>query len=115
MAVGAHKEDPNPQMEFPHIAFRDSATGRQAYLRGHRLGVWQIASASRSFDGNVQQVAHHFRLETGLVEEALAYAAAHPQEIEAELRYAETFDIERLRTFVPNARLLEYRDTEHRQ
>jgi hypothetical protein len=50
-----------------------------------------------------------------LVEEALAYVASHTAEIEAELCYVETFDIERLRTFVPAAEVFEFHDTDCRR
>ena len=33
--------------EFAYIDFRDSAVGRQAYMQGSRLAVWQVAELLR--------------------------------------------------------------------
>ena len=30
------------ETEFPGISFRDSASGREAYLSGHRVAVWEV-------------------------------------------------------------------------
>ncbi len=36
-----------PEEEFPGIGFRDSAGGREAYVLGHRVAVWEVASFNR--------------------------------------------------------------------
>ena len=45
------------QRELAFIEFRDSSVGRQAYLQGTRLAVWQIASLARSLAGDVNRTA----------------------------------------------------------
>jgi len=35
-------EEGLPHAEFPAIEFRDSAAGRQAYVVGSRLAVWEL-------------------------------------------------------------------------
>ena len=72
------------QREFAFIEFRDSAVGRQAYLQGTRLAVWQVAWLARDFDGDAARVAAaHLELPVTQVMTALNYAAAYPDEIEA--------------------------------
>ncbi len=69
--------------EFAFIEFRDSPVGRQAYLQGTRLAVWQIVSLARCFGGDVAQTAAHLDLPASQVAAALHYAAAYPAEIDA--------------------------------
>ncbi len=89
------------QSEFAFIEFRDSPAGRQAYLQGTRLKVWQIASIARDYDGDVAQTAAHLALPAMQVAAALNYAKAFPDEIEAAIRDNECSetDLERL---IPN-------------
>lgn len=47
------------QREFAFIEFRDSGLGRQAYLQGTCLAVWQIAEIARAFGGDVAKAAAH--------------------------------------------------------
>ncbi len=70
------------QREFAFIEFRDSPVGRQAYLQGTRLAIWQIESLARAFDRDAHRVAEHLSLPPVQIEAALRYAEAFPQEIE---------------------------------
>ena len=67
--------------EFPGIGFRDSVGGREAYVLGHRVAVWEVVDANRQAKG-VARTAEHFRWPSALVRCALAYARAYPKEIE---------------------------------
>ena len=71
------------QREFAFVEFRDSPVGRQAYLQGTRLAVWQVVSLARSYGGDVAQTAAHLELPALYIAAALRYAAAYPAEIEA--------------------------------
>ena len=71
------------QREFAFIEFRDSPVGRQAYLKGTRLAVWQVVPLARSFGGDVARTAAHLEIPVVAVRAALGYAAAYPVEIEA--------------------------------
>lgn len=68
------------ETEFPGISFRDSLSGREAYLTGHRVAVWEVL-AVREEARSVQKTADHFRWPRILVTRALAYAKAFPDEI----------------------------------
>jgi hypothetical protein len=68
------------ETEFPGISFRDSLSGREAYLTGHRVAVWEVV-AVREETGSVDRTADHFRWPAVLVKRALAYAKAFPDEI----------------------------------
>jgi uncharacterized protein (DUF433 family) len=69
------------EAEFPGISFRDSLSGREAYLTGHRVAVWEVVEMHNEFR-SAAKTADHFRWPAVLVKRALAYAAAFPEEIE---------------------------------
>lgn len=68
------------ETEFPGISFRDSLSGREAYLTGHRVAVWEVLAAYEETK-SVDKTADHFRWPRVLVKRALAYAKAFPEEI----------------------------------
>jgi uncharacterized protein (DUF433 family) len=73
--------------EFPGIGFRDSAGGREAYVLGHRVAVWEVVDVYREAK-TIATTAAHFSWTPALVRCALAYAKAFPAEI-AQQREAE--------------------------
>jgi uncharacterized protein (DUF433 family) len=79
------------ETEFPGISFRDSLAGREAYLTGHRVAVWEVVDLYSELK-SVEKAAAHFRWAPILVRRAMAYAAAFPEEIDrsrAEERHAD--------------------------
>jgi uncharacterized protein (DUF433 family) len=66
--------------EFPGIGFRDHTGGREAYLVGHRVAVWEVVDVYREM-GSVKKVADHFNSPEYRVKCALDYAKAFPAEI----------------------------------
>ena len=66
--------------EFPGIGFRDSIGGREAYILGHRVAVWEVVDAHRELK-TVPRTASHFSWPDYIVKCALAYAKAFPDEI----------------------------------
>src|SRR5437660_3185623 len=71
--------------EFAFIDFRDSPAGRQAYIQGSSLAVWEVVLLLRSYKGNASAVAKHLRWPASKVQAAANYAASFPKEIEAAL------------------------------
>lgn len=69
--------------EFPGLGFRDSAGGREAYVLGHRVAVWEVVEVYGEAR-TIAKTADHFRWTPALVRCALAYAKAFPKEIEQE-------------------------------
>lgn len=68
------------ETEFPGISFRGSLSGREAYLTGHRVAVWEVLAVYEETK-SVEKTAAHFRWPRVLVSRALAYAKAFPEEI----------------------------------
>jgi len=67
--------------EFPTIEFRDSVIGREAYLVGTRLAVWQILMIAEGYGLDVNATAAHLHLDEDQVSRALGYAANYESEI----------------------------------
>jgi uncharacterized protein (DUF433 family) len=68
------------EKEYQGISFRDSLSGREAYLTGHRVAVWEVADVYEETK-SVEKTAEHFRWPPVLVKRALSYAEAFPEEI----------------------------------
>ena len=69
--------------EFPGIGFRDSAAGREAYVLGHRVAVWEVLDVYREAK-TIVRTADHFSWPDYLVKCALAFAREHPSETAAQ-------------------------------
>src|SRR5713101_5236379 len=68
--------------EFAYIDFRDSAAGRQAYIQGSTLAVWEVLLLVQSYEADVSAVARHLKWPEAKVQAAINYAKAFPEEIE---------------------------------
>ena|SRR2546430_14032235 len=68
------------ETEFPGISFRASVSGREAYLSGHRVAVWEVRDVYAE-TRSIEKTAAHFHWPAVLVRRALAYAKAFPEEI----------------------------------
>ena len=68
------------ESEFPGLAFRDSLSGREAYVAGHRVAVWEVRAVYEETKSMVR-TAEYFGWPRVLVQRALAYAKAFPEEV----------------------------------
>src|SRR5579863_4670385 len=48
--------------EFAFIDFRDSPVGRQAYVQGSTLAVWEVIWIARGYNGDVEKTAAHLSM-----------------------------------------------------
>lgn len=69
--------------EFPGIGFRDACGGREAYVVGHRVAVWEVLEVHREAR-SVARTADHFGWPEHLVKCALAYAKEYPEDMAAQ-------------------------------
>ena len=87
--------------EFALIDFRDSAVGRQAYIQGSTLAVWEVILVVRSLRGKVAAAADYLEWPEVRVRAAVHYAEAFPQEIEEALRENDAADFDSLKKMLP--------------
>ena len=89
--------------EFAHIDFRDSAAGRQAYVQGSSLAVWEVALLLESYKRDAEAVAQHLGWPAAKVSAAANYAEAFPAEIAEALAENEAMDFAALKRMLPQA------------
>jgi uncharacterized protein (DUF433 family) len=89
--------------EFAFVDFRDSPAGRQAYIQGSTLAVWEILLLAQSYKANVSAVARHLKWPEAKVQAAINYAKAFPEEIEGALSENAATDFEGLKRMLPQA------------
>lgn len=89
--------------EFAFIDFRDSSAGRQAYIQGSTLAVWEIMLLVRSYKGNAPAVAKHLRWPEAKVRAAVNYAEVFPEEIEEATSENDSADFDTLKRMLPQA------------
>ena len=91
--------------EFAFIDFRDSPAGRQAYLQGSTLAVWEVAWIARGYHNNAEKTAAHFEMSPLKVKAALNYSSAFPEEIGSLIQEHEETDFSSLSRMVPQAEI----------
>jgi hypothetical protein len=89
--------------EFAFLDFRDSPAGRQAYVQGSTLAVWEVIFLLRRYNGNVAAVAKHLRWPEAKVRAAVNYAEAFPSEINEANEENDAADFEMLKRMLPQA------------
>ena len=91
------------RQDFAFIDFRDSAVGRQAYIQGSSLAVWEVAMLLRAYSQDVAAVAKHLCWPEVKVQAAQNYAKAFHDEIGRALAENDAMDFESLRRMLPQA------------
>jgi hypothetical protein len=89
--------------EFAFIDFRDSPAGRQAYIQGSTLAVWEVLLLVRSYEEDVASVARHLGWPEAKAQAAINYAEAFRQEIEEALSENAATDFGALKRMLPGA------------
>ena len=89
--------------EFAYIDFRDSAAGRQAYIQGSTLAVWEVLLLVQSYRANISAVARHLKWPEAKVQAAVNYANTFSEEVEGALSENAATDFEALKRMLPQA------------
>src|SRR5271157_5366491 len=66
--------------EFAFVDFRDSAAGRQPYIQGSSLAIWEILLLVQSYKADVAAAAAHLKWPEAKVQAAVNYAKAFFEE-----------------------------------
>ena len=89
--------------EFAFIDFRDSPAGRQVYIQGSTLAVWEVMLLVQSHTGDVSAVARHLKWPEARVQAAINYAKAFPEETGTALSENADTDFDALKRMLPQA------------
>ena len=90
--------------QFRHIDFQDTIHGREAFVQGMRIKVWQVewhARNTMSYKRKPAKIAKHLNIPEHWVESALSYCRAYPEEIEEALAL-QNRSFEELKKVLPN-------------
>lgn len=90
--------------EFAFLDFRDSVTGRMAYIQGSSLAVWEIMLVARDYKNDPAKVAKHLRWPEAKVQAAFLYARAFLDEINGAMADNDTMDFAALSRLLPQAK-----------
>jgi uncharacterized protein (DUF433 family) len=91
--------------DFPFIEIRDTAAGRQAYLKGRRLAVWHIADLAQGSGKSSAELADYLSVSEEQIEAALRYAEAFEDEIQAAIEDND-IDPEELQRLLPGLKIV---------
>jgi len=89
--------------EFAFIDFRDSAAGRQAYIQGSSLAVWEVILLIRGYRDDAGAVAKHLGWPEAKVLAAVNYAEAFAEEIDEALAENSASNFTSIRRMLPQA------------
>lgn len=89
--------------EFAFIDFRQSDVGRQTYIQGSTLAVWEVVMVARSYGLDATRTAEHLGWPIARVQAALNYALAFPEEIAAAIDDYDALDFRSLSRMLPQA------------
>jgi uncharacterized protein (DUF433 family) len=64
------------------VRFMDGPAGRRARLIGTGSDVWEVVAAVRDNDGDVGETADYLQMSLGLVQAAVTYYGAYPDEVD---------------------------------
>lgn len=98
------------QAEFGQIEFRPSPVGRQAYVSGSTLAVWEVTEVARAFQLDADRTAAHLAWPRYRVQAALNYAAAFPEEIETAIADNEAVGWRAIARLLPQAESFQVAD-----
>jgi uncharacterized protein (DUF433 family) len=68
--------------DHPLVRFVDGPAGRRASLVGTGSDVWEVIATVRDNDGDVREAADYLQMPLGVVQAAVSYYGAHPEEID---------------------------------
>ena len=89
--------------EFAFIDFRDSTMGRQAYIQGSSLAIWEIILLCRGYKNKLESVAKHLHWPLAKVQAAFNYAEAFPGEIDEALAENEAAGFATIKRMLPQS------------
>ncbi|MGI8932503.1 transcriptional regulator [Leptolyngbya sp. BC1307] len=89
-------------IEFALIEFRSSPLGRQAFMQGSSLAVWEVIEISQQYQMNEEKVAEHFERSPEWVKAAFNYAEAYPKEIDFAIQDSQAVTLTDLKRRLPN-------------
>ena len=93
--------------EYAFITFRSSIVGRQAYIQGRGLAVWEVIMLLRERSGDVAATAAYLQWPLAQVQAAVNYARAFPDDIADALADNDSYSAEKVSAMLPQTRVVD--------
>jgi uncharacterized protein (DUF433 family) len=68
--------------EHPLVRFADGPAGRRARLLGTGKDVWEVIATVRDNGGDLAEAAGYLEISLGMIQAAVAYYGAYPDDID---------------------------------
>ena len=94
------------EAEFSFVEFRDSPIGRQPYMKGSGLAIWEVITIARPREMNAEQIAQDYPYPVENIRAALNFYEAYRDEIDQAIE-DNGIGYEAMKRLLPNVRLFE--------
>ena len=89
--------------QFPQVEFRDSPCGRQAYVTGSTLAVWEVVMVAEAYELDPLATARHLEWAPARVEGVLSYYRAHRDQIDEAIAENDAITPEQMKQSLPGS------------
>ncbi|MCW3053794.1 MAG: hypothetical protein JWN14_2964 [Chthonomonadales bacterium] len=94
------------EAEFSFVEYRDSPVGRQPYMKGSGLAIWEVILIAKGFDMDAEKIAEHYPYPVPNIQAALNFYEAYHDEIEQAIEDNQ-IGFEAMKRLLPTIRLFE--------
>lgn len=99
-------EESPREAEFAGVEYRDSAIGRQPYMKGSGLAMWEVIMIAKRYDMNAERMARDYPYPVENIKAALNFHEAYQEEIDQAIA-DNNISYEVMKRLLPNIRLFE--------
>ncbi len=92
------------EAEFAHIEYRDTPIGRQPYLKGTGLAVWEMIFIARDHEFDLDRISRNYPYSVEVIQAALHFYNAYQEEIDIAIE-DNYIGYEKLKNLLPNLKL----------
>jgi uncharacterized protein (DUF433 family) len=94
------------ESEFALIEYRDSPVGRQPYMKGSGLAIWEVIMIVKRYDMDAERVIKDYPHPLENIKAAINFYQAYQEEIDQAIE-DNNMGYEAIKCLLPNARLFE--------
>lgn len=94
------------EAEFAGIEYRDSPIGRQPYMKGSGLAIWEVILLARNYDLDATRMAQDYPYPVDNIKASIHFYEAYQEEIDQAIE-DNNIGYEAMKRLLPNIRLFE--------
>jgi uncharacterized protein (DUF433 family) len=94
------------ELEFALIEYRDSPVGRQPYMKGSGLAIWEVIMIAKRYEMDAERVIKDYPHPLENIKAAINFYDAYQEEIDQAIE-DNNIGYESIRRLLPNASLFE--------